>query len=387
MNREILNNNTYKFIITAMNSKLSAEDEKFIRECFMVCDEYKLLNSAIEHDVAGIIFFRMKQMGIISKSGKWEEMYIKTQKRITEYLEEIKSIALYAEKESIEFILLKNSGISMQYMDDYGICPMGDIDVLVKDSDFMQLHRIIEKCGFSLKFRSPNEQANEEYILQHGSAEYLKHIESGNMWLEISNRSISGRWIRPDQEPPTDMLFKRAESILKNIKILSPEDNLLQVCLHTAKHSYNRAPGLRLHLDVERIVRNSRIDWQLFTENTVKLKVKTPVYFSLNIADELFNLGIPHYVLSALKPNSIRYRAIRRILKQTGLMHPHARKFTKWTFIYFQVMLYDSFGDILKLLFPDVSYMKSYYKVQGNMNLMKVYLLRIRDIVIRRSLI
>ena len=46
-----------------------------------------------------------------------------------------------------------------------------------------------------------------------------------------------------------------------NVRILAPEDNLLQVALHTAKHSYVRAPGFRLHSDVDRVVRFQSIDW------------------------------------------------------------------------------------------------------------------------------
>ena len=53
-----------------------------------------------------------------------------------------------------------------------------------------------------------------------------------------------------------DDLIDRSQQIEgTSLRILSPEDNLLQVCLHTAKHSYVRSPGFRLHLDVDQLFR------------------------------------------------------------------------------------------------------------------------------------
>jgi len=56
--------------------------------------------------------------------------------------------------------------------------------------------------------------------------------------------AVAGRWIRPDQEPGAEELLARSISIPGSAaRLLAPEDNLLQIALHTAKHSYVRAPG------------------------------------------------------------------------------------------------------------------------------------------------
>ena len=61
----------------------------------------------------------------------------------------------------------------------------------------------------------------------------------------------------------TDKSSKEGK-LIPEYQILSPEDNLLQVALHTAKHSYVRAPGFRLHSDVDRIVCFQEINWNIF---------------------------------------------------------------------------------------------------------------------------
>ncbi|MFR3754391.1 MAG: nucleotidyltransferase family protein [Enterocloster sp.] len=137
--------------------------------------------------------------------------------------------------------------------------------------------------GFEFKFRSEFEKENLQEAFLDGSTEYFMPMpDGGNMWFELSHRAIAGRWIRPDKEPDTDELFRRfyyADNT--DIGILSPEDNLLQVCIHTAKHSYVRSPGLRLHLDVERIVRHKQIDWKIFLERVEQAHVTTSTYYSL----------------------------------------------------------------------------------------------------------
>ena len=85
------------------------------------------------------------------------------------------------------------------------------------------------------------------------------------MWVELQWRPVAGRWIREDQEPNADDLINRSLPITgTNVRLLAPEDNLLQVCLHTAKHSYMRAIGFRLHTDVDRIVNYQNINWNIF---------------------------------------------------------------------------------------------------------------------------
>ena len=99
------------------------------------------------------------------------------------------------------------------------------------------------------------------------------------------------------------------------VGILSPEDNLLQVCVHTAKHSYVRAPGLRLHLDVERIVAHKQIDWEVFLRKVKDAHVKTSTYYSLYLANMLFGTPIPQAVLDALHPGDRKNRKLLKLIR------------------------------------------------------------------------
>src|SRR5690606_34947470 len=137
-------------------------------------------------------------------------------------------------------------------------------------------------AGYQLASRSIVEPADLERGLASGGTEYVRHIGGHEVWIELQWRPVAGRWIRRDQEPAAAELLARSVAIPGTAaRLLSPEDNMIQVALHTAKHSYVRAPGLRLHTDVDRLARLAAPDWDRVAAMVEALQTTTAVYLSL----------------------------------------------------------------------------------------------------------
>jgi hypothetical protein len=226
---------------------------------------------------------------------RWKAAHDEVEQRISAYMMELDAVAARLTAEGIPLVALKNAGIARGIYPCAGCSPMGDLDVLVEKRHFRRAHRLMLDAGYNFEFRSPLEEAELEEAEKGGGAEYWKMLPGGEkLWFELQWRPVAGRWIRPDQEPTAEELMARSVAIEGTaVRLLAPEDNLLQVALHTAKHTYVRAPGFRLHTDVDRIARRQTIDWQLFTERVIKLQVKTAVYFSLAIPKMIFGTPIP----------------------------------------------------------------------------------------------
>ncbi|MEA3341975.1 MAG: nucleotidyltransferase family protein [Chloroflexota bacterium] len=167
-------------------------------------------------------------------------------------------------------------------------------------------------------------------------------------------------------------------------RLLAPEDNLLQVALHTAKHSYVRAPGFRLHTDVDRIVRRQTIDWDLFLARTLALQVKTPVYFSLAIPNALFGTPIPDRVLPALRPPRWKERLLTRWLNRAGLFNPDECKFSRPGYILFTALLYDDLSGLWRAVFPERGWMQARYGFRRHWLLPYYHGRRLIDLAFRR---
>lgn len=318
---------------------------------------------------------------------RWTDAIEKIEKRLKLFMHELDRAADVLHAEDIKLLALKNSGIARGIFPHLAGCPMGDVDVLVDPKDFRRAHAKMLTLDYKLDSRSPLEVEGLEEAEQEGGAEYYKTLEDGSeFWFELQWRPVAGRWIQPDQEPPAADLVARSVGVAgTHARLLSPVDNLLQVCLHTAKHSYVRAPGFRLHTDVDRIVRRNEIDWPKFVALVKATGVRTAAYISLRIPKELLRTPIPDDVLKQLSPAAWKRGLLHRWVKRVGLFNPDAQKWSKSGYVLFNLCLYDSFGGIWRAVFPDGQTMIKRYNIKRRWTLPWYYLVRGWDLAFKRA--
>ncbi len=374
-----------KMLVSCLVAREAANLET-IYSNYTQCNERRLFEFAQEHEVASIVAMRLEALG--KTSPMWQQAADDWKYRLTQRFEKLDQLASALKAENIPVIALKNAGIARAIYPYPEECPMGDFDTLVKKSDFRRAHEIVMGLGYSLGFRAKVtiEEEGVEAGLLSGGTEYRMDLTDDIMWLELQWRSIAGRWIAPEIEPTAESLFETALSVEgSDLKILDPESNLLQVCLHTAKHSYVRAPGLRLHTDVDRIVRAyPAINWERFAERVESMRVKTAVYFSLYLPFILFNTPIPEDILKRLEPSKCQREFLMHRIIKGGLFHPLEHKFSRPAYLAFTAALFDSPKACLRTAFPSAEYMKSHYGITSNVMLVPAYAKRFANLLFKR---
>ena len=337
----------------------------------------------LEHEMDGVVASHILELGLLELPEYWQEAYGKGKAHLGFLKQKAADICEIMDKNGIRMVVLKNGGIMSDMVQDPAACPMEDIDSLVKKSDFKKAHQILMDNGFLFEFRSEFEEEDLEAAFRDGSTEYrIKTPAGDDMWFELAWRAVAGRWIRRDLEPDADALIEDSYCADgTKVGILSAEDNLLQVSVHTAKHSYVRAPGLRLHLDVERIVAHKQIDWALFLKKVSDAHVKTSTYYSLYLAKMLFGTPVPEDVLAALRPGKGKEQRILKLISNAGLLHPRQHKFSKLQFLAFQTSLYDSFADAWFVLCPKNGGLKEIYGYKNSLLTPYYLVLRALDLV------
>jgi hypothetical protein len=357
------------------------------RHLWQTLGDTRTLSLTRENLVAPILAHALLEAyGEDNVSAPWRQAHAETFNRISHYLRELDRLAVRLAAEGIPLVALKNGGIARGIFPCPGCCPMGDIDVLVEKRLFRRAHQIILGEGYHFEFRSPLEKPSLEAAEQSGGAEYWKILPTGEkLWFELQWRPVAGRWIRPDQEPTAEELLARSMSIPgTRVRLLAPEDNLLQVSLHTAKHTYVRAPGFRLHMDVDRIVRRQKVDWDIFLNLVLSLQVKTAVYYSLIIPKDLFDTPIPEDIVHRLKPPAWKNKLITKWLQSAGLFNPDEPKFSRIGFIFFTSLLYDDLRGLLRGILPNKSWMRHHYNFQSGLLLPYYHMRRLIDLALRR---
>ncbi len=381
-------NQTEEFLSEILCHPDSLDRDK-LSSLFSVLGEKYCFDTCEKNNVTCIAYYSLNQCQEIYLPEYWKDKFIENEKRISEYMGELDNVSTLLIKHDIRLVALKNSGIARSLFPVYGASPMGDIDVLVKKSDFRKAHKLLINNNYKMKFRSPLEEENIESAELAGGSEYSIHLDSGShLWFELQWRPISGRWIREDQEPSSEDLISRSIPIERSdTRLLSPEDNLLQVALHTAKHTYVRAPGFRLHTDVDRIIRSSDIDWIKFKDEVEALEVKTAVYLSLLFAQRLLKTPVPEDVINDLAPNKLKIKIMLLWLRKVGLFDPDGKKWGRIGYVIFVSLLYDNFQGLCKSAFPSQTIVRSQYPHLKNAPLIWLYIIRLSDLLIKRILV
>lgn len=343
---------------------------------------------ALENELASTIALNLANVyGWAAVPPRWREEYLDWDRVVSSYLAELDRIASILAEYGISLVALKNSGIARAIYVHPGAVPMGDVDVLVKKREFHRAHELLQNEGYVLSCKPPQQYPDIEDSIAAGVAEYEKRLQDGTvLWFEMHWRPITGRWIRPEQEPNTDDFFTDIVRVTgSEIHLLAPVNNLLQVCLHTARHSYVRAPGLRLHLDVARIVNAyPDLDWGVFVTRVQDLQVKTATYFSLLIPAEVLGVPIPAEVLAALRPPPHKERKLRDMIAKAGLFDPQARKFSRQDYVLFNALLYDDWQGLWRGVFPERDWMQRQYQFSSPLLLPYYHTRRLADLLFRR---
>ncbi len=384
---QVFSNQYYRLMSFIIREKNRPEEIKEIVDSKQILFSNEFYNVAKTHELSSTVYAKLLKKTGIDLRGQWLKDAEETRARLKFLFDKVEKLGTDLHNQGITLVLLKNGGIAIDIMDDLAECPMGDIDMFCRKSDFLRAHQIILQNGFEFKFRSVYEFEDLDTAFADGSTEYSIPNGDDVAWVELAWRPIAGRWIRRDKEPSAEELIPASRKAKHSVcHVLSNEDNLLQVSIHTAKHSYIRAPGYRLHLDVDRIVSNNSIDWDVFIEKTKKVGSKTAVYFSLYLAKEILGTDIPEDVLSQLRPSKRKEQKIMNLLLNAGLMNPSQRKFSKIQFLRFQTALYDSTADMLSVLFPSISDLKLKYGTKSTGKAILYWFVYALDLVgIRKS--
>ena len=303
-----------------------SSERRDFEKCFKVLHDNNLIEKYNEMDLIPIIYGRLQYFDIVSHD--FEEKYMtkiqNEDKRLRSLHSCAQRISIILEENDIDIIYLKNSAIGKIANLSLFENPMGDIDFLIREEDLKSTKEIIAEYGEIISDHQFNDKIDEFEI--HFRTENFIHR------FEFQTRPVSGRWLPEEQEPSGEILWRKKRKILGTEEYtLSPEILLLTVCLHTAKHSFIRSPGFRLHTDVDRLVRYDEIDWDIFASLVNRFKVRTPIYISLLLSREFLGTKIPKHVFDLISINRFKFKLLMRSLNKAGFINPKNKKWNNFS--------------------------------------------------------
>jgi hypothetical protein len=222
--------------------------------------------------------------------------------------QELHKILTALQGTACEVIVLKGAALAETVYMSRALRSMGDIDLLVRQQDVVSVeHQLLAmqfvhdegshsrewyKAHFyHLVFRKPHNPLTDLHLEVHW------HIErpSGCVKVEI------------------DRVWERAVPVTVagvDVRVLSPEDLLLHLCLHTCMDRFSF--GLRPFCDVSAILcrADGAMDWDYVQQCAHEWRLAPFVFLTLWLAKTFVGAAVPDLVLWALKPRDLDDRLL-----------------------------------------------------------------------------
>ncbi len=169
---------------------------------------------------------------------------------------------------------------------DPALRQFGDLDVLVCPRDVMQAKRVLQQLGYELKLQlSPRQE--KAYL--HSGYEYVFGLNDERNLLELQWQIVPRFYAI---EFGLEAMFERSVEIQIegfSVRSLCPEDLMLVLCVHAAKHGWAQLGMLR---DIATLA-GFEMDWDWLRAEAVRIGINRIFGISLRLAHDLLGFVQP----------------------------------------------------------------------------------------------
>jgi hypothetical protein len=187
----------------------------------------------------------------------------------------------------IDAIPYKGVVMSEVYYGDMALRQSGDMDLFVRKRDVGRIKSALRDLEYTTRLVIPDEVL-EDYIA--AGYEWTFDSPAGPNLLELQ-WALQPRFYAVDFD--MDGLFERAVKVTvagRPVKTPSPEDLLLVLSVHAAKHVWGRVIWLR---DIAQILQRENLDWDRVQVRTGELVIERILRVTLLLANRFLGTAIP----------------------------------------------------------------------------------------------
>jgi hypothetical protein len=200
----------------------------------------------------------------------------------------------FASAIQVEALPYKGIVLAETFYDDIALRGTGDIDLFVRKHDFTRMKNALRDLGYIAS--NPVPKIYEQDYLASGY-ECSFDGAAGKNLLELQ-WALQPRFYAVDFD--MDSLFARAVPATvagREVRTPSPEDLLLLLSIHAAKHIWARLIWI---CDIARILRRQDLDWGWIQSRSREIGIWRILYINLLLASRLLEAPVPATLESAI---------------------------------------------------------------------------------------
>jgi hypothetical protein len=323
----------------------------------------KVLKSTLRHGISPLLYHTLKDIQeshLIPQEvmDRLRKDYYGNLVRNMFIYEQLKRILDAFREEGVEVIVLKGAALAETVYDDIGLRSMNDIDLLVREQDLDRAEELMAELGY---FSYEGWRSKDWYRRNHHHLAPFINQDNG-IKIEI-HRDI----ILPGKPFYVDIRksWDRVQDIIiegVNTLILSPEDLIIHLCLHSSLQPFKR--DIRNLIDISEVVSfyGERINWDLIIREAYEGNFTGFIYYPLCLARDILRMEIEREIFDALK-NGFHLRPFEESLlmlaaqKSILLRDDSSSIFPKWLLqalckeLIRESHILNKLGSLLKIIF------------------------------------
>src|SRR3984885_2715606 len=267
-----------------------ASDLDRIRQLLQTVEWATVLRLAEHHGTSALLYQNLSRLG----SGvppdvmvSLRERYEKNVRKSLFLARELMLILDRLDGLGIEVIPYKGIVLSEVYYGDMALRQAGDMDLFVRRNELSRIKDAVRELGYTPRANIPQE-AEQNYLAS--GYEWTFDSPAGKNLLELQ-WALQPRFYALDYD--MDGLFERAVNATiagRNIKTPCPEDLLLVLSVHAAKHVWGRLIWL---CDIAQIVKRQDLNWGWVRAQAHRLGIERMVHITLLLSNHFLATPIP----------------------------------------------------------------------------------------------
>jgi hypothetical protein len=194
----------------------------------------------------------------------------------------------------IDAIPYKGVVLAEVYYRDMALRQSGDIDLFIRKRDLGRIKSGLRDLGYTTRLVIP-EEVLEDYLVS--GYEWVFDSPAGPNLLELQ-WALQPRFYAVDFD--MEGLFERAVKVMvagRSVKTPAPEDLLLVLSVHAAKHVWGRIILLR---DIAQMLKLENLNWDLVESRSRGLGIERILRVTFLLANRFLETPIPQPVESAV---------------------------------------------------------------------------------------
>lgn len=226
-----------------------------------------------------------------------DHFYTRTRHNLILTGELLKLLKLF-EGGEIQAVPLRGPALAASLYGDLALRQFGDLDILVRKKDVLKATELLVASGYRPLFPLP---ARQEAIFWRG--EHTFALDSGRVLVDLHWDVNKGFF---SSAPDQAVLWERIERTSlegRSILGLSREDLFMRLCMHGAKHNWDRLDWI---CDIAEYVRvHGETDWHQILEQAGEQGSKRMISLALFLAHSLLGAELPEEVRKEVRADRV----------------------------------------------------------------------------------